>query len=163
MIRHGDYFYAFYAAAGCCGPGCTHATGVARSKSLLGPWEKYAQNPVMKNNASWKCQGHGTPIEKDGRFYFLYHGYSTHSGVFTGRQGLLSEFRFTPDEWIAFADEPQAKEQPLSFSDNFRKKILANSWEWSVFQPLDYSIRWKKFNLSALPANAGSFVAQKNT
>jgi xylan 1,4-beta-xylosidase len=83
--------------------------------------------------------------------------------VFTGRQGLLSEFTITPDGWIAFADEPQTKEQPLSFSDNFKKRILANSWEWSVFQPLDYRIRWKKFNLSALPANAGSFVAQKNT
>ena len=29
MIKKGEYFYAFYAAAGCCGAGCTYQTGVA--------------------------------------------------------------------------------------------------------------------------------------
>ena len=46
MMRHGDYFYAFYAAAGCCGVGCTYASGVARAKDLLGPWEKFSGNPI---------------------------------------------------------------------------------------------------------------------
>ena len=32
IIKHEDYYYAFYAAAGCCGAGCTYKTGVARSK-----------------------------------------------------------------------------------------------------------------------------------
>src|SRR5689334_2820460 len=38
MIRHGEYYYAFYAGAGCCGRECSYAMGVARSKKLLGPW-----------------------------------------------------------------------------------------------------------------------------
>ena len=47
IIKNKDYFYAVYAAAGCCGTGCTYGTGVARSKKLAGPWEKYSGNPIL--------------------------------------------------------------------------------------------------------------------
>src|SRR5690606_18424283 len=79
LMRHGDYIYAFYAGAGCCGTGCTYQGGVARAKNLLGPWEKYDKNPVLVNSGEWICPGHGTPIEKDGKFYFMYHAYNAHS------------------------------------------------------------------------------------
>src|SRR5918993_2228076 len=82
MLKIGEYFYAFYAAAGCCGIGCTYQSGIARSKNLLGPWEKYEKNPVLVNTGKWKCPGHGTPIEKDGRYYFLYHAYDTATSIF---------------------------------------------------------------------------------
>lgn len=106
MIQHGEYYYALYAAAGCCGPGCTYATGVARAKDLLGPWEKFSGNPILSHTGQWRCPGHGTPVVRDGRYYFLYHGYDAQSTVFTGREGLLQEFRFTPDGWIEFVKEP---------------------------------------------------------
>ncbi|MEJ7661111.1 MAG: family 43 glycosylhydrolase [Hymenobacter sp.] len=67
----------FYAANGCCGPGCTYATGVARAKKLLGPWEKYDRNPILTKNDAWTCPGHGTPIERAGRWYMLHHAYQT--------------------------------------------------------------------------------------
>src|SRR5687768_11917975 len=92
MIRHGDYFYAFYAGAGCCGRACSYGIGVARSKDLLGPWEKYAGNPLIATTEEWKCPGHGTPVAKDDKFYFLYHAYDKESNVYAGRQGVLSEF-----------------------------------------------------------------------
>ncbi|WP_239691648.1 glycoside hydrolase family 43 protein [Hymenobacter lapidarius] len=66
MVRHDGYFYAFYAGNGCCGRGCTYATGVARAKTLLGPWEKHADNPILLNNDTWKCPGHGTALEYRG-------------------------------------------------------------------------------------------------
>ncbi len=108
MMKNGDYFYAFYAAAGCCGIGCTYQTGVARSKNLLGPWEKYDKNPILTNDKKWKCPGHGTPIEKDGRNYFLYHAYNNVTDVFTGREGMLVEFKFTNDGWIEFVKDSVA-------------------------------------------------------
>ena len=86
IIRHTDYFYAFYAAAACCGKSCSYGTGIARAKNLAGPWEKYPGNPVLAANTEWKCPGHGTPVEKDGRFYFLYHAYSTNTGAYGGRR-----------------------------------------------------------------------------
>ena len=36
-------------------------------------------------------------LKKDGKYYFLHHAYDKKTSVFTGRQGILSEFKFTPD------------------------------------------------------------------
>ena len=161
MIRHGDYYYAFYAAAGCCGSGCDYVTGVARSKNLLGPWEKYEKNPLLKNNDSWICPGHGTPIEKEGKFYFLYHGYNKQTNVFTGREGLLKEFTFTNDNWIEFKEEPTiAYNTDFEIEDEFKGNKLNDRWQWSVFQNAGKKVSKGVLTLSALPDVAGAFVGQ---
>jgi beta-xylosidase len=163
MMRHGDYFYAFYAAAGCCGSGCTYASGLARAKSLLGPWEKYEKNPILTSTDKWKCPGHGTPVEKDGRHYFLYHAYDTESSVFTGRQGLLAEFKFTPDGWIEFVKGNMGTSavNDIPIRDNFEKHTLSNQWQWSVFQNPDYRLINGQLHLSAQPGVTGAFIGQK--
>ncbi|HVK96593.1 MAG TPA: glycoside hydrolase family 43 protein, partial [Flavisolibacter sp.] len=162
IIRNGDYFYTFYAAAGCCGRGCTYANGVARSKSLHGPWEKYSRNPILVGDDKWKCPGHGTPVMKDGRHYFMYHAYSKKDDVYVGRQGLIQEFRFTPDNWVEFIKDEQPGTPTISaFQDEFRKRKLGNSWQWSVFQKPEYKIGWGSIKLKALPGASGSFLAQK--
>lgn len=162
MVRHGDYYYAFYAAAGCCGRECTYANGIARSKSLLGPWEK-KKEPVLISNDKWKCPGHGTPIEKDGRFYFLYHAYNTQSNVYTGRQGLLQEFRFTPDGWIEFINDTTSADVavPSSKEDAFNGNKLSDDWQWNVFQQPAHRVTDGSLHLTALPGAAGSFLGQK--
>lgn len=163
MMRHGDYFYAFYAGAGCCGRGCTYATGVARSKKLLGPWEKYTRNPILTGNDAWKCPGHGTPVEKDGKHYLLYHAYSKTSDVYTGRQGILQEFTFTADGWIEFKNSGQpAAAIPQKTQDDFTGKALDDThWQWSVFNPVKPVLKSGKLMLGAKPGPGGSFVAVK--
>lgn len=163
MIRHGGYFYAFYAAAGCCGTGCTYKSGVARAKSLLGPWEKYDKNPILVDGPEWKCPGHGTPVEKDGRFYFLYHAYNTKSGVYAGRQGLLQEFVFTPDGWVKFVESPgaPAAKVPEIITDEFKGRSLSENWQWSVFAKPEYKISKGSLELSALPDGPGAYIGQK--
>lgn len=162
MIRHGDYFYAFYAAAGCCGAGCSYQSGVARAKSLLGPWEKYAKNPILSGEGQWKCPGHGTPVEKDGRYYFLYHAYDTAGGVYTGRQGLLKEFSFTQDGWVQFVDDvkPAVKVDPVR-EDEFRGRTLSHHWQWNVFQDVRARQKGSRLELGALPEGGGAFLGQK--
>jgi xylan 1,4-beta-xylosidase len=162
MIRHGDYFYALYAAAGCCGVNCSYGTGVARSKSLLGPWEKFSGNPVITHSDKWNCPGHGTTIEKDGKFYFLYHAYDKKTNVFTGRQGLLQEFTFTSDGWIRFVNGAIAPDAAaVNVAYDFKSKKLGDAWQWSVFANPHYSIKWGKLNLYGQAGTSGSFVAQK--
>jgi xylan 1,4-beta-xylosidase len=135
MIKIGDYFYAFYAGAACCGIGCNYQSGVARSKKLSGPWEKYEKNPVLRDSANWKCPGHGTPVEKDGRYYFLYHAYDKETNIFTGRQGLLQEFKLTTDKWIEFIYTDHEKDVPVeSINDSFSGNTIDARWQWSVFQ-----------------------------
>jgi xylan 1,4-beta-xylosidase len=162
IIRQGDYFYALYAAAGCCGPGCTYATGVARAKDLLGPWEKYSGNPILTHNDQWRCPGHGTTVEKDGKYYFLYHGYNAQSTVFTGREGLLQEFRFTPDGWIEFVKAPGTINRDVApRTDRFRGGKLPNYWEWNVFQKPDFSVAGGALKLSGGAGPTGHFTGQK--
>lgn len=162
MMRHGDYYYAFYAAAGCCGRECTYANGVARSKSLLGPWEKYKE-PILISNEKWKCPGHGTPIEKDGRFYFMYHAYNTNSTVYTGRQGLLQEFKFTPDGWVEFINDSTAVDVsiPSGVEDKFNGSKLSDQWQWNVFQKITTNVKNGMLQLGALPDATGAFLGTK--
>lgn len=164
LTKHGNYYYAFYAAAGCCGNACTYQTGIARARTLQGPWEKYAGNPVLKAGGDWKCPGHGTVVEKDGRFYFLYHAYNTAGTVYTGREGLLQEFRFSPDGWVEFLNDAEpAAATPPEHKDRFDGKALSREWEWSVFQHATKELRRGKLVLQALPDACGAFVGQKTT
>lgn len=162
IIRHKEYFYAFYAGAACCGKTCNYGTGVARAKNLLGPWEKYSGNPILTDNAEWKCPGHGTPIEKDGKFYFLYHAYSTTSGAYAGRQGLLNEFEFTSDGWLRFLNgnnygQLKGIEKRV---DDFSGDKLMDSWHWSIFQNVQYVLSQNTLSLKALPIACGAYLGQ---
>jgi xylan 1,4-beta-xylosidase len=163
MVKRGDYFYAFYAAAACCGPACTYGTGIARSRKLLGPWEKYEKNPILTSTQEWTCPGHGTPIEKDGKHYFMYHAYDKQSTVFTGRQGLLIEYLFKDDGWIEFVKNNN--EEPdftiKNTSDNFKGNTLSDKWQWSVFQNPDYKLQGGEIYLTAMPVPSGAFLGQK--
>jgi xylan 1,4-beta-xylosidase len=163
MMRHADYFYAFYAGAGCCGLNCNYGVGIARSKSLLGPWEKYQKNPVLQNMDRWSCPGHGTPIEKDGRYYFLFHAYDRKTNVFTGRQGLLMEFNFTPDGWVVFL--PSQEKQPQgdrSASGELKNQSLSDQWwQWSVFQDPHLQITKLALTLEADNRSPGVFIGQR--
>lgn len=162
MIRKGDHYYAFYAGAACCGRGCSYAMGIARAKNLLGPWEKYQKNPLTIDDKRWKCPGHGTPVEKDGRYYFLYHAYDTATNVYTGRQGVLSEFRFTNDGWIEFVKQEQAAASaPVKIIDEFKGSSLSNSWQWSVFQPVNYQLKKGCLLLTSLDSFPITFMGQK--
>jgi beta-xylosidase len=162
IIRHSDYFYAFYAASGCCGRSCNYVTGIARSKKLLGPWEKFAGNPILKNEGEWICPGHGTTIVKDDKFYFLYHAYNKDSHVFAGRQGLLREFTFTPDGWIKFAELDQKDvEVPAVIADEFNQTELSDSWQWSVFREAKAVVKQGKLYLPATSDKYRTYVGRR--
>lgn len=164
MIKKNGYFYAFYAAAGCCTRECTYQTGIARSKSLLGPWEKYNRNPVLKNTSKWNCPGHGTPIEKDGKHYFLYHGYDKKTNVYTGRQGLLQEFVFDNDGWISFVENNTVNDVPMkNFADDFNQDSLNMKWQWSVFKQATHKTEDGKLQLASDTTTSGSYLGIATT
>ena len=162
IIHHDQYFYALYAAAGCCGSGCSYVSGVARAKNLLGPWEKYAGNPILVDGENWICKGHGTAIEKDGKYYFLYHAYDRKTSAFTGRQGLIQEFTFTEDNWIKFINtRNDTISRQKILIDEFLGNKLNDIWQWSVFEDIGYQMKDGKLRLSAMHGPAGSFIGQK--
>ena len=145
VVQRGDYFYMFYSGNGCCGLNCNYALGVARSKKLLGPWEKNPGNPILAGNNSWKCPGHGSIVQdEDRRYWLMYHAYAAGSFVFTGREALLDEVKFTPEGWAEInlgmgpSEQDRSpygrsqKRSELYFRDAFTTGKLRPGWNWPV-------------------------------
>lgn len=143
IVHRGEWFYLFYSGSGCCGRDCNYALGVARSQTLLGPWEKNPANPILAGNATWKCPGHGSIVrDENDRYWLLYHAYSTRDFVYAGREALLDEVKFGTNDWPTINDGkgPSAQanlpldmmrqhQQPL-FEDHFAGPTLDASWDW---------------------------------
>ncbi|SMB87237.1 glycoside hydrolase family 43 [Hymenobacter roseosalivarius DSM 11622] len=169
MVKRNDYYYAFYAGNGCCGHTCTYGIGVARSKTLLGPWEKYDKNPILTKNEKWACPGHGTVFNRGNRWYMLHHAYDTRSFEFVGRQGVISEFTWTADEWPEFPGDdkmpptaaPAATARNLS--DEFDRATLLPTWQWPVEERPTAAVRDGKLQLTARPQHSGAVLGQHTT
>lgn len=167
VVRHNGWFYMFYAGNSCCGKSCNYATGVARSRALLGPWEKYAQNPILDRNITWKCPGHGTMTELDGRWFLLHHAYLADSHEFVGRQGLLSEFTWNAEGWPEFERRsPQAAPLTdvarLNVADEFDGDGLGLEWQWPITSPKPVAaVRHGRLHLAAGPSRLGTLVARR--
>ncbi|MBA2619669.1 MAG: family 43 glycosylhydrolase [Acidobacteria bacterium] len=138
IIRKDGWFYMFYSGNACCGRACNYALGVARSKTLLGKWEKNPANPILAGNEVWQCPGHGTIVKTpDGSDFLLYHAYRKRGDAFNvGREALLDKIDWTKDGWAtinggrgasASANLPFAsskQEKNLNFIDQFDTSIL---------------------------------------
>jgi xylan 1,4-beta-xylosidase len=145
VVRKDGWFYIFYSGNACCGSGCNYALGVARSKALLGPWEKNPKNPILAANSEWKCPGHGSIVDDGkGRYWLMYHAYDAASFIFTGREALLDEVVFAADGWPTINDGkgPSGKRQApynvpqqkaeLAYTDEFEADVLTPGWNWPV-------------------------------
>lgn len=143
IMRRGGYFYMFYSGNACCGRECNYAMGIARSRNLLGPWEKNPANPILVGNDEWKCPGHGTVVEDArGRDYMLYHAYHPRDSVYVGRQALLDEVEWTADGWARINGGRGAsgrapvplnvpeRNREYAFSDEFTTPVLRPGWQW---------------------------------
>src|SRR5437868_7069599 len=143
ILRHDGYFYMFYSGNACCGRGCNYAMGVARSRALLGPWEKNPANPILKGNDDWKCPGHGSIVsDPRGRDYLLYHAYHPQDFVYAGRQALLDEVKWGADGWptINNGKGPSARaaspfgvpegNREYAVFDDFTSPRLTPGWQW---------------------------------
>jgi xylan 1,4-beta-xylosidase len=164
VVRHAGYFYMFYAANGCCGSGCTYATGVARAKNLLGPWEKYDRNPILTKHDTWACPGHGTAIERDGHWYMLHHAYQTTGFQNIGRQGVLSEFVWTKAGWPEFLNNQStpttAAPVPAVVADEFASAALSPAWEWPVEDKPTFALQNGQLRLTAQPDKGGAALGR---
>lgn len=142
VLRRNGYFYLFYSGSACCGLQCSYGLGVARSQKLLGPYEKYAKNPLVRTTDAWKCPGHGSIVtDQQGRNFLLYHAYNGKSFIFTGREAVLDEVAWNADDWPVLnggkgvsvrAASPlgAAQMNEQSFLDHFEGAELRPGWQW---------------------------------
>jgi beta-xylosidase len=167
IMRRNGWFYMFYAGNACCTRECNYAMGVARSKTLLGKWEKDPANPIMKGNENWKCPGHGTIVtDERGRTFMMYHAYDANDTVYVGRQALLDEVTWTGDNWAVInggnGPSKQAK-APLGigernaeyrFFDDFTSRNLRFGWQWLHAIVPNYKLQGGSLVLSPKPEHA---------
>ncbi len=146
LLRHEGQFYLFYAGNSCCGKECKYAEGVARAQKLLGPWEKFAGNPIIGANDNWRCPGHGTAVHTDGggragQDYFLYHAYPATETIYVGREAVLDAIMWRADGWPEVnAGRGPGEAKPacaIDFADDFTVAGpggagLGASWQWPV-------------------------------
>ncbi|MFN7948029.1 MAG: family 43 glycosylhydrolase [Blastocatellia bacterium] len=180
ILRRGDYFYLFYSGNACCGRQCNYALGVARSKKLLGPWEKNPNNPILAGNDDWKCPGHGSIVtDPRGRTFLLYHAYHPKSFVYTGREALLDEVKWNADGWPVINEGKGPSRQAASpfgrpernaeyaFFDDFKSPRLQPGWQWPQANEPSVTIRNGSLLLSPNAAHAddpiGAVLARSTT
>ena len=133
IVKHNGYLYMLYSGNACCGGGCDYQVGVARAKTMEGPWEKYSDNPILKGNDTWKCPGHGTALATKGGWYYLYHAYNNEGFPYLGRSVLLSQFNWDANGWPSFtAERLEENISTHSFSDGFSASTLAQPWRYDV-------------------------------
>ncbi|MFN2532449.1 MAG: family 43 glycosylhydrolase [Pyrinomonadaceae bacterium] len=184
ILRRENWFYLFYSGNACCGRKCNYALGLARSKNVLGPYEKYSRNPILAENKTWQCPGHGSIVtDTEGRDFLLYHAYrKSESAFFIGREALLDQVSWGSDGWpnINGGRGPSGRgsfdmDKPMGpLFDPFEGSRLSIGWQWPQFAEPTIQIQadgWlqlspvKKFAQDELgavvtqPVTAGSFVA----
>lgn len=102
ILKKDGWYYLFLAEGG---TGEGHRTTVARSKELMGVYERCPYNPVVRQTdgeAYLQCCGHGKPVSSpDGRWYMVYLALrkSSDGWGFTGRESSVDEMEWTPDGW----------------------------------------------------------------
>jgi beta-xylosidase len=144
VVRRGGWFYLFYSGNACCGRSCNYALGVARSRKLLGPWEKNPSNPILAANETWQCPGHGSIVEDaGGRSFLLYHSYKrTEDFAQIGREALLDEVEWSASGWPTINNgkgPSRERSAPATgapspildgFIDDFNSPSLDAGWQW---------------------------------
>jgi xylan 1,4-beta-xylosidase len=101
IVARGQWLYMFY-SGNTYGPAptCQYALGVARAKSVFGPWRRDRSNPILRSNGRWRCPGHVSPVsDGEGRLWLLYHAYPAKADPLTPRQALLDVVTWDRDAW----------------------------------------------------------------
>lgn len=72
LLKHAGRYYLVYSGSGADGP--NYAVGYAISDSPLGPFEKYAGNPIVSRSETVFGPGHGCVVrDRDGSLWHVYH------------------------------------------------------------------------------------------
>ncbi|HEU4979167.1 MAG TPA: family 43 glycosylhydrolase, partial [Solirubrobacteraceae bacterium] len=94
------WYYLFYSGGLCCSQPCTYATGVARSRDLLGPYAKSPAGPLLVSGARWLCPGGGSILDRGraGAPLLFFQAYARGDPA-RARQVLVAAIRFDAAGW----------------------------------------------------------------
>lgn len=129
LYHVGDWWYLLIAEGG---TDRGHSVSVARSTSPSGPWEGFADNPILTHRSTAhpvQSVGHLDLVEgPDSQWYAVYHGTRPH-GVFPefhviGRETMLSRVEWR-NGWPVIMEDVEQLAHPTSFTDDFSEDVGA--------------------------------------
>jgi xylan 1,4-beta-xylosidase len=130
LLRRDGMFYLLYSAGRCCGLRCNYVTGVARSRSLLGPWEK-RRGPFLEDGASLRCPGHvsvaGAP---GGGLLLAYHAYARNDPA--NRRLVIAPLAFDAEGWPVVGAAGHTSVEATALRFDFQSARLGQGWQWPV-------------------------------
>lgn len=127
IVRRPDAFYMLYSGNLCCTRKCAYAIGVARSKTLVGRWEKFAGNPIVRKGNGWRCPGHTGLVDDD----VLFHAYRAGAGgQITGRQILHAKLAWGADGWPRIGSGVPAAPTVSRGATPFIDELVRRAPEW---------------------------------
>jgi beta-xylosidase len=104
IVVRGGWTYLFYSGNAYGPPKCRYALGVARARSMAGPWQRSPRNPILRSGSAWRCPGHASFVtDADARDFVVYHAYRASDPPLTQRYGLLDRVRWGADGWPTVA------------------------------------------------------------
>lgn len=135
IVRSGRWFHLLYSGNRCCTKRCAYAVGVARSRSLLGPWRK-RRRPILRGGRGWRCPGHVSVVPDGvGGLTAVFHAYRGGEERLAGRQLLAAPYTIGADGWPRIGDGRPPAYAPgpgvTTFRDEFKGR-LALDWEWPL-------------------------------
>ena len=134
LLKHGDWYYLITAEGGTAGPVTSHMCVVARSKSVLGPWENSPHNPLVhtySGDEAWWSKGHGTLIDDaKGNWYIVYHAYRNNYHTL-GRSTIIESVKWTKDGWPVLAEQDGAKWENGGLQDYSYLRQYDNPLMWA--------------------------------
>ena len=95
VIKHKDFYYLFYSANDFRNP--DYAVGYAISKHPLGPWQKYAGNPIIhKGLLNENGTGHGDFFKNKKQYFYVFHTHYSKESVRPRKTAIVkAEFHKT--------------------------------------------------------------------
>lgn len=76
VVKHDGFYYLMYSGDACCEPRPHYAVMVARSRSPLGPFQRYEGNPILAANDRFYGPGHNATIrDSASNDWILYHAF----------------------------------------------------------------------------------------
>jgi GH43 family beta-xylosidase len=119
-MKHENTYYLMYSANVYNGP--DYSVGYATSSNPLGPWIKYAGNPILKKNMAIGVSGPGhnsvTTSPDDKEMFIVYHTH-TFPDKPSGNRNLCID-RMVFDNGVIKVLGPTRSPQPLPGGVNYR-------------------------------------------
>lgn len=138
MLKYQGYYYLFLAEGG---TGKGHRITVARSKTLMGPYEPSPYNPILRQwdeRQQIQCCGHGKPFQMaDGRWGIVYLCLRMLEGKYgiLGRETSLDPLSWTADGWpVVNKGRGPSQQQKLPMAEELDKdKEKAAQGQWTGY------------------------------